>query len=72
MGTLNEIEIQIRPDGYITFSALTAELLELAAAICPNDPDIQRRVAILRQARMDPRIANIHAEEQPDGLVQSE
>lgn len=51
MGLLNEIEIQIRADGCIAFSALPAELLELVAALCPADPGIRRRVAIMRRSR---------------------
>lgn len=51
MGEADEIVIQIRPDGSVAFSALPAELLELAAQVNPTDANIARRVAILRQAR---------------------
>lgn len=50
MDLLGEIEIRIRPDGYVTFSALPEALLEVAAAINPNDPNILRRLEILRRS----------------------
>ena len=42
------IHIMLRPDGTVHFGALTPELLELAAALNPLDPEIARRLAVLR------------------------
>lgn len=67
---LEGIEIRIRRDGCIQFSALSAELLEVAAAICPNDPEIKRRLEIMRRAKAP--TANKAAQEMTDGPVQTE
>jgi aminoglycoside phosphotransferase len=48
-----EVEICIRPDGRIYFAVLTEELLEIAAALCPDDQDLARRLALARKLRSD-------------------
>jgi hypothetical protein len=41
-----EVAITISPDGTVLFGDLTADLLPVAAALCPNDRTLQRRIEL--------------------------
>ncbi len=51
MSAPQEIEIRIRADGQVYFTALPEELLEIAATLSPNDASLARRLALLREVR---------------------
>lgn len=68
----DEIDIQIRADGYVAFSALPEELLEVAAALNPTDASIARRLAILRKTLSRRADANISAKEFVNGTDEPE
>lgn len=44
-----EVTIRIGPDGTVYFNDLTADLLPVASALAPGDPDQERRVAAARE-----------------------
>jgi hypothetical protein len=39
--------VRITQDGRLCFDALPAGMLRVAAALCPDDPDVRRRLALL-------------------------
>ena len=43
-----DITIRIGTDGVMYFNDLTAELLPVALKLCPNDPELRRRVEAAR------------------------
>jgi hypothetical protein len=58
------VQIRIRPDGRIYFEGLTAEALEVAAALGPGEPSVQRRLALLPGLKTRPRPAQGNPERQ--------
>lgn len=48
LGRELELSITIAPDGTLLFGDLTADLLPVAAALCPDDPILQARIAAAR------------------------
>ncbi len=44
-------EIVILPDGRVVFMNASAHLVEIAAALDPENPDIQERLAAIEKAR---------------------
>ncbi len=45
------LEIRIGPDGRVYFTGLPPEFLEIAAELCPDDPELAKRMEILKKAR---------------------
>jgi hypothetical protein len=45
------LEIIIRSDGRVAFRTFTEEMLKLALALAPDEPDLVARAARLRQSR---------------------
>ncbi len=45
------LEIVIRSDGRVAFRTFTEEMLKLALALAPDEPDLAARAARLRQRR---------------------
>ncbi|MFO0872449.1 MAG: hypothetical protein U0575_00570 [Phycisphaerales bacterium] len=46
-----EVDITIGPDGMLYFNDLPADLLPVAAALCPDDAALRRRIAIASALR---------------------
>jgi hypothetical protein len=53
-GRALDITIRIGPDGVIYFHDLTIDLLPVAAALAPGDPDLARRGAATSGALQEP------------------
>jgi len=64
-----DIEISIGSNGQVHIAVLTETLLEVAAALAPDDADVARRLAVARQLRSRRAIpeASAQPKEQSDG-----
>jgi hypothetical protein len=47
------LKLRITPDGRVCFAALPADMLRVAAALCPDDADVRRRFELLKPADRD-------------------
>ena len=45
------VTIRIGPDGSLYLSDVTMDMLPVVAALCPNDPELQRRLDAARAFR---------------------
>jgi hypothetical protein len=43
------VKVRIMPDGRVCFDVMPADVLQVAAALCPDDPMIRRRLVRARR-----------------------